>query len=42
LSLGVSANLNDWATVPGSTTTNLINLPITTTNLNSFYRLVYP
>jgi hypothetical protein len=42
LNLGVSANLNDWATVPGSTTTNLINLPITTTNLNSFYRLVFP
>jgi hypothetical protein len=42
LNLGVSANLNDWATVPGATATNLINLPITTTNLNSFYRLVYP
>jgi hypothetical protein len=42
LNLGVSANLNDWAAVPGSTLTNLINLPITTTNLNSFYRLVYP
>jgi hypothetical protein len=42
LNLGVSANPNDWATVPGSTSTNLITLPITTTNLNSFYRLVYP
>jgi hypothetical protein len=42
LNLGVSANPNDWATVPGSTTTNLITLPITITNLNSFYRLVYP
>jgi hypothetical protein len=42
LNLGVSANLNDWATVPGSTTTNQLTLPITTTNLNSFYQLVYP
>jgi hypothetical protein len=42
LNLGVSSNPNDWATVPGSTTTNQLNLPVTTTNLNSFYRLVYP
>ncbi len=42
LNLGVSANLNDWATVPGSTATNLINLPIVTTNFDAYYRLVYP
>jgi hypothetical protein len=42
LNLGVSANLNDWATVPGSTATNSISFPITTTNLNNYYRLVYP
>ncbi len=42
LNLGVSVNLNDWATVPGSTTTNLIALPIVTTNFDAYYRLVYP
>ncbi len=42
LNLGVSANLNDWATVPGSAATNSISFPITTTNLNNYYRLVYP
>jgi fibronectin type 3 domain-containing protein len=42
LNLGVSANINDWATVPGSTATNSISLPIISTNLNNYYRLVYP
>jgi hypothetical protein len=42
LNLGVSANLNDWATLPGSTATNQITLPITTTNFDQYYRLVYP
>jgi hypothetical protein len=42
LNLGVSANPNDWGTVPGSTTTNLMALPIIQTNLNKYYRLVYP
>jgi hypothetical protein len=42
LNFGVSANPNDWGTVPGSTSTNLLSLPILTTNLNNFYRLVYP
>jgi hypothetical protein len=42
LKLGVSANLNDWATVPGSTATNSISFPIVSTNLNNYYRLVYP
>jgi hypothetical protein len=42
LNLGVSANLNDWATVPGATATNLIALPIVTTNFDAYYRLVYP
>jgi hypothetical protein len=42
LNLGVSTNPNDWATVPGSTVTNQMAIPITTTNLNEYYRLVYP
>jgi hypothetical protein len=42
LNLGVSANINDWATVPGSTSTNSISFPIVSTNLNNYYRLVYP
>jgi hypothetical protein len=42
LNLGVSGNSNDWATVPGSTLTNTASLSILTTNLNEYYRLVYP
>jgi len=42
LNLGVSSNPNDWATVPGSMMTNTLAIPIVTTNLNEFYRLVYP
>jgi hypothetical protein len=42
LNLGVSGNPNDWATVPGSTLTNALALPIPTTNLNEYYKLVYP
>jgi len=38
----VSSNPNDWATVPGSMMTNTLAIPIVTTNLNEFYRLVYP
>ena len=42
LNLGLSTNPNDWGTVPGSTTTNQLSLPISQTNLDEFYRLVYP
>jgi hypothetical protein len=42
LNLGVSDNSNDWATVPGSTLTNTASISILTTNLNEYYRLVYP
>jgi autotransporter-associated beta strand protein len=33
---------NNWATVPGSTTTNRVVLPINTANGSAFFRLVYP
>jgi hypothetical protein len=42
LNNGVSGNPNDWMTVPGSTTTNQMALPILQTNLNEYYQLVYP
>jgi hypothetical protein len=42
LNLGVSGNPNDWATVPGSAATNAIAIPIITTNLDEYYRLIYP
>ena len=42
LNLGLSPNLNDWATITGSMTTNSMAIPIVTTNLNEYYRLVYP
>ena len=42
LNLGLSINSNDWGTVPGSTTTNLLAIPIVTTNLDEYYRLIYP
>lgn len=42
LSKGVSANSNDWGTVVGSAAVTATNLPITKTNLNNYYRLVYP
>jgi hypothetical protein len=42
LNLGLSANPNDWGTVTGSTATNTMAIPIATTNLNEYYRLVYP
>ena len=41
LNKGVSKNTNDWGTL-GYTTTNAAVIPITKTNLNSYYRLVYP
>jgi hypothetical protein len=42
LTQGVSSNTNDWGTVPGSTTTNAASINILNTNLNEYYRLVYP
>jgi hypothetical protein len=42
LNLGVSGNSNDWATVTGSTATNVMAIPIIQTNFNEYYRLVYP
>jgi hypothetical protein len=42
LNKGVSDNPNDWMTVPGSTTTNSASISLLRTNLNSYYKLVYP
>jgi hypothetical protein len=42
LAKGVSANTNDWATVVGSSLTNTFTIPIVKTNLNQYYRLIYP
>ena len=42
LDRGISSNPNDWATVAGSTTVTTTSLPIVKTNLNEYYRLVYP
>jgi hypothetical protein len=42
LNQGISGDPNDWATVPGSTATNALAIPIMTTNLDEYYRLVYP
>ncbi len=42
LNKGVSGNIADWGTVAGSTATNTAAIVITKTNLNDYYRLVYP
>ena len=42
LNKGVSGNPSDWGTVAGSTATNTAAIIITKTNLNDYYRLVYP
>ena len=42
LSRGVSGNVNDWGTVTGSQATNSANISIIKTNLDEYYRLVYP
>ena len=39
LQVGINTN---WFTVPGSTTTNYLALPISTTDPTIFYRLTYP
>jgi len=42
LNLGVSTNPNDWTAVPGSTMTNTMTISIIMSNLDEYYRLVYP
>jgi lysophospholipase L1-like esterase len=42
LNLGLSSNPNDWATVSGSPTTNAVSVSFFATNLDGFFRLVYP
>jgi photosystem II stability/assembly factor-like uncharacterized protein len=42
LANGISRNTNDWATVSGSASTNLVAIPIVRTNKTEFYRLIYP
>ncbi len=42
LSRGISANTNDWITVPGSTLTNQMLVPLDATLPLEFYRLAYP
>lgn len=40
--LTVGLTTTNWVDVTGSTTTNLVNIPINVTNGSVFYRLVYP
>jgi autotransporter-associated beta strand protein len=45
LNKGVSGNTNDWSiwgATADSTTTNKVSITINATNLNEYYRLVYP
>jgi len=42
LAKGISLNTNDWAAVPGSSTTNQVSIPLNATNPAEFYRLLYP
>ena len=42
LNKGISANLADWGTVANYAATNAAVIPILTTNLNQYFRLVYP
>ena len=42
LATGVSTNLADWATVPGSTSTNQVVIPVDPAKPTSFYKMVYP
>jgi autotransporter-associated beta strand protein len=39
---GISANSNDWMTIPGSALTNQMVVPLDATLPLDFYRLVYP
>ncbi len=42
LANGISKNASDWMTVPGTTGTNSAIVSIVQTNLDEYYRLVYP
>ena len=42
LANGISLNTNDWGTVSGSASTNLVIITIDPTKKTEFYRLVYP
>ena len=42
LNKGISANLADWGTVANYAASNTAVIPILTTNLNQYFRLVYP
>jgi hypothetical protein len=42
LASGISRNTNDWGTVSGSASTNMIIVPIDRTKKTGFYRLIYP
>ncbi len=42
LANGISRNTNDWGTVSGSASTNLVVVPIIRTNKAGFFRLIYP
>jgi Galactose oxidase, central domain len=42
LATGISPNTNDWDTVSGSASTNMIIVPIDRTKKTEFYRLIYP
>ena len=42
LATGISSNTNDWGTVSGSASTNLVTIPIDPTKPTDFYRLIYP
>jgi hypothetical protein len=42
LNKGVSANIGDWMTVPGSTAITTTSITIIKATNNAYYRLVYP
>jgi hypothetical protein len=42
LSLGVSANTNDWMRLPNSAATNSFVIPLSPTQSDGYYRLTYP
>jgi hypothetical protein len=42
LASGLSLNTNDWNSIAGSSTTNIIFIPLNSTNKTQFYRLVHP
>jgi len=39
---GISVNTNDWMTVPNSTLTNQVSLPVNQVIPSEFYKLVSP